>query len=126
LHPLALLVWYIASALQGAFGRVALSEVSAAGSVANVGLWVGLRALLGLYPGYNLSYVQELLRQTYAVAAALAITVVFALAFHVGDLLSRLLLVSGYLALLVWAPPLRYFVKWRLRKAGLWPSNGDG
>jgi hypothetical protein len=123
---LASLVWYAASIFQGAFGRnEALSVVSAAGIVPSVGVWVVARALLGLYPGYDLGYVEELLRQAYAVAAALAITLAFALAFQVGDLISRLLLVSGYLALLVWAPPLRYFVKWRLRKVGLWPPRGN-
>ena len=66
--------------LQGAFGRSELSAISIASATANLGVWVGLRALLGLYPGYGLNYVEELRRQTYAVAATLVITSIFALA----------------------------------------------
>jgi membrane-bound acyltransferase YfiQ involved in biofilm formation len=124
---LAFLVWYAASIFQDAFGRGAtFSVVSATGIAANVGVWVGLRAVLGLYPGYGLDYVEELRRQTYAVAATLAIISVFALASQVGDLLSRLLLFSGLLGLLILAPLHRHFVKRGLRDVGLWPSNGDG
>src|SRR5215216_3269201 len=117
---LALLIWYAASVLQGAFGRSELSAISIAGAAANVGVWVGVRALLGLYPGYGLDNVEELRRQTYAVAAALAITSIFALAFQVGNLLSRLLLFSGFLGLLLLAPLLRHFVKWWMMQGGLW------
>jgi Undecaprenyl-phosphate galactose phosphotransferase WbaP len=117
---LALLVWYTASIFQGAFGRGALLDVSVAGAAANVGVWVGLRALLGLYPGYGLDYVEELRRQTYALAASLAITSIFAFAFQVGDLLSRPLLVSGYFGLLILTPPLRYLVKRGMARLGLW------
>ncbi len=120
---LAVLVWWAASALQAVFGRGELSEVSVAGAATNVGVWVGLRALLGLYPGYGLDQAEELRRQTYAVAAALAVTSVFALAFHVGDLLSRLLLVSGFAGLLLFAPLVRHFVKRGMMRSGLWPSN---
>src|SRR5215204_7558604 len=117
---LALLVWYTASIFQGVFGRGALLDVSVAGAAANVGVWVGLRALLGLYPGYGLDYVEELRRQTYAVAAALAITSIFALALQVGELLSRPLLVFGYFGLLILAPLLRSFAKWGMMRAGAW------
>src|SRR5215218_6105217 len=107
---LALLVWWAATVLQDALRQGYLLDASVAGAAANVGAWVGLRALLGLYPGYGLDYVEELRRQTYAVAAALAITSIFALAFQVGDRLSRPLLVAGYFGLLILAPPLRYLV----------------
>jgi Undecaprenyl-phosphate galactose phosphotransferase WbaP len=106
--------------LQGAFGRSELSAFSIASATANVGVWVGLRGLLGLYPGYGLNYVEELRRQTYAVAATLVITSIFALDFQVGDLLSRLLLVFGILGLLMLAPPLRYLVKRGTVQLGLW------
>lgn len=67
-----LLLWCAASGLQSAFDHNLLSEVSVAGVTANVEVWVGLRALLGLYPGYDLNQAEELRRQAYAVAAALA------------------------------------------------------
>jgi len=82
-------------------------------------VWVGLRALLGLYPGYGLDYVEELKRQTYAVAAALAITSIFALAFHVGDLLSRVLLDFRFSDLLFLAPLLRHVTKRRMIRSEL-------
>lgn len=118
-----MLLWCAASGLQSAFDQDPLSEVSVAGATANVEVWVGLRALLGLYPGYGLNQAEELRRQAYAVPAALAVTSVFALAFEVGDLLSRLLLVSGFLGLLLLAPLLRHFVKRGMMRIGLWPSK---
>lgn len=117
---LAFLIWEAASALQDIWGRPPLSMVAAASIVPNAVLWVGMRALLGLYPGYGLGQVEELRRQTYAVAATLAIVSVFALSFHVGSLLSRLLLALGFLGLLLLAPLLRYLVKQGIRKVGLW------
>jgi FlaA1/EpsC-like NDP-sugar epimerase len=117
---LALLVWYAASIFQDAFGRGAFSVVSTAGIAAIIGVWVGLRALLRMYPGHGLDYVEELRCQTYAVAAALAITSVFALAFQARDLLSRLLLVSGYFGLLFLAPLLRHVTKQKWLQSRLW------
>ncbi len=76
-----MLLWCAASELQSAFDQDPLSEVSVAGATANVEAWVGLRALLGVYPGYGLNQAEELRRQAYAVPAALAVTSVFALAF---------------------------------------------
>lgn len=117
---LACLIWYAAFILQGAWGRGELSEIAIVGNVSNVLVWVGLRALLGLYPGYGLDQAEELRRQTYAVAATLAIVSIFALAFHIGGSLSRLLLVFGSLNLLVLAPLVRHFVKRGLLRAGVW------
>jgi Undecaprenyl-phosphate galactose phosphotransferase WbaP len=73
-----------------------------------------------MYPGYGLAHAEQLRRQTYAVLVTLAITAVFALAFQVGNLLSRLLLGLGLLGLLFFAPIMRYLVKRGLRKAKLW------
>jgi Undecaprenyl-phosphate galactose phosphotransferase WbaP len=117
---LALLIWGAAFIVQGAWGRGELSDIAIATVAVNVGVWVGLRACLGLYPGYGLDQTEELRRQTYAVAATLAIVSVFALAFHVGDLLSRLLLVSGFLGLMLLTPLLRAFAKWGMMRAGAW------
>ena len=123
---LALLIWRAAFIVQSAWGRgdvwgqAELSDISIAIVAVNVGVWVGLRACLGLYPGYGLDQTEELRRQTYAVAATLAIVSVFALAFQVGDLLSRLLLVSGFLGLMLFAPLLRSFAKWGMMRAGAW------
>jgi Undecaprenyl-phosphate galactose phosphotransferase WbaP len=107
-----------------------LSDVAVVGIATNVVVWVGVRALLGLYPGYGLNRVEELRRQTLAVAATLAIVSVFALAFRIGDSLSRLLLVAGFLSLLLLAPLSRHFAKRGIRRMGLWGKPvvvlGDG
>lgn len=117
---LACLVWYLASTVQGVWGRGDLSEIAVVGNVSNVLVWVGLRALLGLYPGYGLDQAEELRRQTYALASTLAIVSISALVFQIGDSLSRLLLVFGFLSLLVLAPLVRHLVKRGLMRAGVW------
>jgi Undecaprenyl-phosphate galactose phosphotransferase WbaP len=129
---LALVVWEAVFVLQGIFwGQSRLTEVAVATSVSNVAVWIGLRGLLGLYPGYGLDQTEELRRQTHAVLATLAMTMVFAVAFHIGDLLSRLLLVFGFLGLSVVAPLVRHFIKRTMEAAGVWGkpvvilSSGD-
>ena len=117
---LALLVWGAAYIVKSTWGQGELTWISVPAIAANVVVWVGLRALMGLYPGYGLNQAEELRRQTYAVATALAVTSVWALAFQLGDLLSRVLLGSGFLGLLFLAPLLRHFVKWWMMRAGLW------
>jgi Undecaprenyl-phosphate galactose phosphotransferase WbaP len=117
---LATLIWQAASLVQGVWGHGPLSGVAAFSVVPNVAVWVGLRALLGLYPGYGLDSAEELRRQTYAVASTLGITTVFALALHVGDLLSRLLTFAGFLGLALLAPLVRHLVKRTVMRLGLW------
>jgi Undecaprenyl-phosphate galactose phosphotransferase WbaP len=117
---LAFLAWQMALLLQSIWGRGPLSDISVVAIVPFAAIWVGLRALLGLYPGYGWSLVEELRRQTYAVVAVLAGTAIIGFAFQVGDLISRLLLASSLLGLLVLAPLVRYFVKWQMFKVGLW------
>jgi Undecaprenyl-phosphate galactose phosphotransferase WbaP len=119
----ALLIWWLASAgraamLQGAWGTGVLSE--AATMVPIIGAWVGMRALLGLYPGYGLDSVEQLRRHTYAVIATMGMVAIFALGFQVGDELSRLILTLFFLGLLFLAPLMQYFVKRGLKEAGLW------
>lgn len=117
---LAALIWQAASVVQDVWGHGPLSGVAAFSIVPNVAVWVGLRALLGLYPGYGLDSAEELRRQTYAVASTLGITTVFAVALHVGDLLSRLLTFAGFLGLALLAPFVRHFVKRGAMRVGLW------
>jgi hypothetical protein len=85
-----------------------------------IAMWIGLRMLLGLYPGYGWDAVDELRRHTYATISTLAILAVFALSLQVGDLLSRLLLALVFLGLLLVAPFVRFLVKSGLHRAQLW------
>ena len=117
---LALLTWEVASGVQDALGHGTLSGIAAASVVPNIVAWVGLRAVLGLYPGYGLDQVEELRRQTFALFATVTIIAVFAFASQVGDMLSRVLLFGWALGLLLAAPLVRFFVKWAMRRAGLW------
>src|SRR5829696_3513120 len=117
---LAFAIWQATFVLRDALGLGPLSVATMAGVVPNTIAWVGLRAALGLYPGYGLGYVEELRRQSYALFATLAITTVFAFASQVGDSLSRLSLFAWALSLLVLAPVVRYLAKWTMMRAGLW------
>src|SRR3712207_5207704 len=117
---LASLVWGLAVALYGLWGSGEILALTVASIPSNVAVWVGINALLGLYPGYALDTAETLRRQTYSVGTTLAITAVFALAFQVGDALSRLILGLGFLILLVVAPLARYLVKWGMMKFKLW------
>jgi Undecaprenyl-phosphate galactose phosphotransferase WbaP len=117
---LGILVWEVASVLQGFWGRGALSEITIATVIPAIAVWVALRTLLGLYPGYGLDSVEQLRRHTYSVLFTLAILAVCALGFQIGDLLSRLLLVLAFLGLLVLTPFVRYFIKRYMKEYGLW------
>ncbi len=68
---LALLGWGFSLPLQNSLRNIPLSELLSHFAIAlvipNIVLWVGTRALLGLYPGYGLNSAEELRRQTYAV-----------------------------------------------------------
>jgi len=97
-----------------------LEEVTSTYILSSTVLWIGLRALVGLYPGYGLAPAEELRRQSYATLATLAITTLFAFAFQAGALLPRLLIGINFLELLLLAPLVRHFVKQGMAKVELW------
>jgi Undecaprenyl-phosphate galactose phosphotransferase WbaP len=117
---LALTLWQAAFVLRSLWGHGPLSVFALASVVPNVVVWVGLRAALGLYPGYGLGQVEELRRQTFALFATTTITMVFAFASQVSDSLSRVLLFAWTLGLLLLAPVTRYFIKRAMMRVGLW------
>jgi Undecaprenyl-phosphate galactose phosphotransferase WbaP len=117
---LAFLVWKAACLLQGVWGRGELSAIAVASVTPCVAVWVGLRGLLGLYPGYGLDSVERLRRHAYSVFATLAVLAVLAVGFQVGDSLSRLLLALTFLGLLFLTPFAQYFAKLCMKRAGLW------
>jgi hypothetical protein len=112
---LALAVWGVAILIRAAWGTSAIA------GVLPVVVWVALRAVLGLYPGYGINAVDELRRQTYATLGALIIASTF-LSLHQGQDVSRSVLIGGFLSLLIAAPLVRRSVKWSLKKARLWGS----
>ena len=120
---LAVLIWGMAYVIQDIWGRGPLSEVAVGSMAPAIAVWLALRALLGLYPGYGLDSVEQLRRHSYSVLWTLAILAVCALGFQIGDLLSRLLLILVFLGLLVCAPVARYFVKLSMKEFGLWGKS---
>jgi len=118
---LALMIWDAAYVFQTIWGRGELSGgVAIVTMVPVVAVWIGSRALLGLYPGYGMDAVEGLRRHVYALLATLAVVAIFALGFQFGGLLSRLLLLSVFFGLLILAPPLQYFVRQGMKRVGLW------
>ena len=116
----ALVIWSVAYQVHSLWGEGPLSEVAIAAIVPSVALWIGLRAVMGLYPGYGLDRVEELRRHTYSVLATGATTATFAVAFQTGEQLSRLLLLMGFLGLLTLTPVARHFTKLALRAGRAW------
>jgi Undecaprenyl-phosphate galactose phosphotransferase WbaP len=117
---LSVSIWKISSVLQGIRGQGALSEITTVAMVTIITAWIGLRALLGLYPGYGLDSAERLRRHTYATLAALAMLAIFALGFQIGHLLSRLMVALMFLGLLVLTPLVQCLVKSSMQKLDLW------
>jgi Undecaprenyl-phosphate galactose phosphotransferase WbaP len=116
----ALVVWGTAAVGKSILGPGELSDVAVAAIAPSVVIWVGLRALLGLYPGYGLDAAERLRRHVYSVFATLAVLAVFAVGFKVGEALSRGLLACAFLGLLFLSPVVQHLVRWGMKKAGLW------
>ncbi len=117
---LAYLIWTGAAAIHSAWGSGQLTDIATVSIIPDVAVWLGLRALFGLYPGYGLDPVEELRRQSYAVAATLAVATTLAVVLKIGDEFSRLLLVVIFLGLALLAPLMRQLVKQGIRWAGSW------
>lgn len=116
----AVLICTLAYALHSVWGEGRLSEVARAAIAPSIVVWVGLRALLGLYPGYGLDSVERLRRHVSSVCAAVAILAVFAVGLQIGDLLSRLMLLLTFLGLLFVTPFAQYLARRELKKLKLW------
>ena len=117
---LVLAIWQAALVLQGVWGSGPI-ELAPASMLPVVAVWAGLRAVLGLYPGYGLGQVEELRRQTFASIAAIIAVVIFKYDIFIFDnLLSYALFFVWCLALLGLAPLARHVVKRAMCEAGLW------
>ena len=121
----ALTVWGVAILVRASWHTATIVGVLPTSTLAGaipVAVWVVLRAVLGLYPGYGMNALDELRRQSYATLGALVMAVAF-LGLHRGQDVSRSVLIGGFLALLIAAPLVRRSAKWGLERAGLW---GEG
>jgi Undecaprenyl-phosphate galactose phosphotransferase WbaP len=116
----AVLICTVAYALQSVWGEGSLTEVARAATMPSIAVWIGLRALLGLYPGYGLDSVERLRRHVYSVCATVAILAVLAVSFQIGDLLSRLMLLLTFLGLLFVTPFTQYVARRELKRLKLW------
>jgi Undecaprenyl-phosphate galactose phosphotransferase WbaP len=133
----AVLVWLVAYELQSIWGwwegfpgRRGLQTLMVDGVFAVV-VWIGLRSLMGLYPGYGLSSEERLRRHTYSVVGTLA-ALSFAIAIDLGAIANnfgtfelysnfpRLLMVLGFVGLLLLPPLVQGLVRWGLWKLGIW------
>jgi hypothetical protein len=122
---LALAAWGVAITVRAAWGTSTIAGVLPTNTIAGilpVAVWVVLRGVVGLYPGYGLNAVVELRRQSYATLGALIVASAF-LGLHQGQDVSRSVLISGFLILLIAGPLMRQSVKWSLKKARLWGSG---
>ncbi len=118
---LAFFIWEVAYMFLQAFWAPGyLSGLGVASIVPITLVWVGLRAIQGLYPGYGMDAPEELRRQTHALVATLAFAAVFALAFQIGDAISRLLVGLVFLCLLFFSPLVRHLAKGWIMKHGVW------
>lgn len=103
-------------------GRQSVTEfvdVMLAGVVPSLFLWILLRSLLGLYPGYGMDPAQELRLQTYSSVLTLAVVSVILFTTDMGGLFFHLLPL-GLFGLVLAVPVFRSGTKWVLRRANLW------
>ena len=135
---LAAAVWLAAFELQRVLGAWTLigwegyprSTAMVVGVFA-VAVWIGLRSLMGLYPGYGLSSEERLRRHTYSVVGAAA-AVSIAIVLGLGDIASRygpfefyenfprLLLALGFMGLLLLSPLVQGLARWGVWRLGFW------
>ena len=137
---LAVVVWLAAYKLQNILGRYTvigwegfpLQTAMVIGFFA-VAVWIGLRSLMGLYPGYGLSLAETLRRHVYSVGGALvAVSFVIALdlrerapeffVFELYGIFPNLLLVLGFGGILLLSPLVQGLARWGMGRLGIWDS----
>jgi hypothetical protein len=138
---LAVLVWVAAYKLQSIWGRLTVigwegfpPQTAMVVGVFATFVWIGLRSLMGLYPGYSLSSAERLRRHTYSVFGALA-AVSLCLALDLRDItpkfeffdlygnFPRLIFALGFVGLLLLSPLAQGLVRWEMRRLGIWQRS---
>lgn len=121
---LALVIWEAAYLVWGIWDREAISGVVAIANVPTilptVAVWIGIRALLGLYPAYGLDSTERLRRHTYSIFATLATVAIVAVGFQVANLPSKTLLFLAFSGLLFATPFVQYLARRGMVRIGLW------
>jgi len=102
------------------WGTGALTTATVVATVPAIIVWVLMRTLLGLYPGYGLGSAEQLRRHAFATFAALAVLAIFALTLEAGPMISRLQVLLVFLGLLVLAPFAQHLAKMVMRRVGVW------
>jgi Undecaprenyl-phosphate galactose phosphotransferase WbaP len=136
---LAVLAWLAAYGLQSILvtwegfrtSPMGMQTAVVAGVFA-VAVWIGLRSVMGLYPGYGLSSEERLRRHTYSVVGTLAV-VSFAIVliplgaiteefglFELVGRVPRLLLALGFVGLLLLSLLVQGLARWGMWRLGIW------
>jgi hypothetical protein len=138
---LAAPVWLAAFELQRILGRWNLMgwegyprTTAMLVGVFAVAVWIGLRSLMGLYPGYGLSSAERLRRHRYSVALAFLAALSFVIVLDIrdtapksevfdlyGDFFPRLL-VLGFMGILLLSPLVQSLARWGMGRLGIWDS----
>jgi hypothetical protein len=135
---LAVVVWLPAYELQSIGGPWSYlpKQTAMVVGVFVLAVWIGLRSLMGLYPGYGLSSEERLRRHTYSVVGTLAavfIAILLSLRviaskpvpFEVYESFPRLLLALGFVGLLLLPPLVQGFARREMRRLGIWGGPVD-
>jgi hypothetical protein len=132
---LAAAVWLAAYELQSIFGRWGNFPRPTAMVVGVFAacVWIGLRSLMGLYPGHSLSPTERLRRHAYSVVGAFAAASFATVLIHLGFITSqfgpivlvggrvpRLLLALGFVGLLLLPPLVQGLARWGMWRLGIW------
>lgn len=110
----------VALIVEAAWAPIGFADVLVKGAIPSLALWMMVRWLLGLYPGYRNDPAQELRLQTHASVVVLVVVSVVAIAVGVEARFLYLLLPVGGFGLLVAAPVARSWSRRLLVRAGLW------
>lgn len=114
-------VWMLAYLLVLGLGSgVALDLLFIQSVVPSVAVWIVMRGILGLYPGYGYDSVERLRRHFYSVLATVSIIAVLFLGFGVESSISRLMVVIAFVGILLLPPVSRKLTMLLLYAAGLW------
>jgi hypothetical protein len=137
---LAVLVWLAAFELQGIWGPLIViglegfppQTAMVVGAFA-VSVWIGLRSLMGLYPGPGLSSAERLRRHRYSVVFGFFAAVSFVIVLDLRDTAPKSevfdlygdfprLLVLGFVGILLLSPLVQSLARWGMGRLGIWDS----